>query len=50
MRALSLAFLAVAVLAAPSLASSVAGRDLLQTPTDCARSVPNCNTCEWCGE
>ena len=48
-----LALIALAALAATAAASALdtadgmtAGRDLLQTAADCARSVPYCNTCE----
>ena len=43
--------LAVILLAAAAVASAAnggepAGRDLLQTSADCARSVPYCNACK----
>lgn len=45
-----LALLCLAALAAGAAArdlplEAAAGRELLQSAADCARSVPNCNTC-----
>ena len=48
----SLFFVALAALAAVGAArdladGSAAGRELLQTAADCARSITNCQACEW---